>query len=221
MLVPALLALIHILVFVYWLGGDLGAFYSSRFLSAEGVSADRRMLAAKIVGDIDMAPRSALILAFPSGLALAQAKGWVDLGWTSVIAAALVAGFWLVVAWQIHLKHGEQPGWMRPVDMALRWALTIGAACWAIAGLAQIVSLPLFLSVKLLALAACVLLGLAIRSVLKPLPSAMMKLSNPATSAHGEAEIRATLKKARPLVTGIWLLLIGAAFFGLWTPTSL
>lgn len=63
--------LLHVLVFVYWLGGDLGAFYSSRFLTRPGVTPEKRLLAAKIVGDVDMAPRSALILTFPTGLALA------------------------------------------------------------------------------------------------------------------------------------------------------
>ena len=47
----ALFALLHVLVFVYWLGGDLGAFYTSRFLIQPDISADRRLMAAKIVGD--------------------------------------------------------------------------------------------------------------------------------------------------------------------------
>ena len=81
MLDQALFALIHVLVFVYWLGGDLGAFYTSRFLTAPDVSADRRLMAAKIVGDVDMAPRTALILALPSGLLLAPSKGWLAPGW--------------------------------------------------------------------------------------------------------------------------------------------
>ncbi|MEM9841570.1 MAG: hypothetical protein AAF767_02935, partial [Pseudomonadota bacterium] len=95
MIDQALFALIHILVFVYWLGGDLGAFYTSRFLTQPDVSADRRLMAAKIVGDVDMAPRTALILALPTGLVLAQSKGWLDLGWPIVGAILVASLFWL------------------------------------------------------------------------------------------------------------------------------
>jgi succinate-semialdehyde dehydrogenase / glutarate-semialdehyde dehydrogenase len=75
----ALFGLLHILVFVYWLGGDLGAFYASWYVSMPKVSADRRLLASRIVGDVDMAPRTALILALSTGQACQSiARIYVD-----------------------------------------------------------------------------------------------------------------------------------------------
>jgi hypothetical protein len=75
----ALLALLHLLIPVYWLGGDLGAFYSSRFMIDPARTVPERMMALKILNNIDMAPRTTLILAFPTGFTLAVAKGWIDL----------------------------------------------------------------------------------------------------------------------------------------------
>ena len=203
----ALFALLHVLVFVYWLGGDLGAFYTSRFLIQPDISADRRLMAAKVVGDVDMAPRTALIVTLPTGLALAESKGWISLGWPAIVGVCIVA-----------LICGAPEG-LRKLDLAIRWALVLGLGGWAVCGLASVVHLPLFLALKLLAFVGCILLGLFIRGVLKPLGPALMGLTGP-DAAASEASLAQTLNRARPLVTGIWALLITAAFLGLWTPTS-
>lgn len=212
-----LFGLLHLLVFAYWLGGDLGAFYSSRFLILPGVAADRRMLAVKIVNDVDMAPRTALILALPTGLALAESKGWLALGWPVVVGVAAVSAVWLAFAWHIHNAHGQAPETLRRADLAMRWALLIGLSGWAVAGLADVTPLALFLEVKLLILAACIALGLLIRRVLRPLGPALAGLAGPDAVA-AETGLAKTLSRARPLVACIWALLIAAALIGLWTP---
>lgn len=209
----AILTLLHILVLVYWLGGDLGAFYASRFLTAPNVPADRRLFAAKIVNDVDMAPRTALILAFPTGFLLAQASGWIGgsliLGW-----AALGFGLvWLALAWALHINHGAN-GWMKAVDTIIRWAAIVALAGAALAALTGSVALPAFLAVKLLLLAAAIFMGLMIRIVLKPLGPALAGLAGDQAAA-AEASLAKTLKHARPLVMIIWALIVSAAFVGL------
>lgn len=215
----ALFALLHVLVFVYWLGGDLGAFYTSRFLIQPDVSVDRRLMAAKVVNDVDMAPRTALILTLPTGLALAESKAWISFGWTTVIAIGVGSALWLILAWHLHLKHGSAPDAARKLDLAIRWGLVLGLGGWAIGGLTGAVSVPFFIALKLLALVGCILLGLFIRSVLKPLGPALMGLNTP-DGAAAATSLAQTLNRARPLVTGIWALLIFAAFLGVWTPTT-
>jgi hypothetical protein len=215
----ALVTLLHVLVLVYWLGGDLGAFYTSRYLTRPGVPADRRLMAAGIVANVDMAPRTALIAALPTGLALAEVKGWLSLGWPLVGAIAIVAAVWLGIAWRLHLRHGAAGRGLVLFDLGLRILLIAAAVLWAMAGLLGMVALPLFIAIKLLALAACVLLGLAIRRVLKPLGPALAGLGGDDVTT-AEAQLRTTLGRARPLVLCIWGLLLIAAFLGLWTPTS-
>lgn len=213
----ALFTLLHLLVFVYWLGGDLGAFYTSRFLIMPGISADRRLLAARIVGDVDMAPRSALILTLPTGLMLADLRGWLDLSSPVIIGFWILSLSWLALAWTIHGKHGAAPMLLRNADFGLRWLLICGlaaSAAWNIAGPG---GLPLFLSLKLLALAACTALGLYIRAVLRPLGPALAGLSGPEAAA-AELSLATTLNRARPLVTCIWALLITATLLALLKP---
>lgn len=219
MLDQALFTLLHLLVFVYWLGGDLGAFYTSRYLTLPDVSPDRRLMAAKIVGDVDMAPRTALILALPTGLMLAESKGWVSLGWGIVAGIVLASLIWLAIAWKLHLQHAPPPQTLKRIDMAIRWAMVLGLGSWAIAGLAGSIGLPFFIALKLLALVGCILLGLYIRKVLQPLAPALVSLNGP-QPGDAEARLAETLNRARPLVAGIWVLLVIAAVLGLWTPSS-
>lgn len=214
----AVFTLLHLLVFAYWLGGDLGAFYTSRFLIRPGISADRRLMAAKIVGDVDMAPRSALILTLPTGLTLAVAKGWILIG--PIAMAAVWAGSlaWLALAWLIHFQHTDARTIWRQVDTAIRWLMIVGLTAAAVWNLASADGLPLFLSLKLLSLAACIGLGLFIRAVLKPLGPALMGLSGP-DAAAAEARVASMLTSARPLVACIWAFLLAAAILALLKPT--
>jgi hypothetical protein len=212
----ALFSFLHLLVFVYWLGGDLGAFYASHALTTAAVPADHRLFAAKIVGDVDMAPRSALILALPTGLLLADAKGWIDAPLPALLAITALSVAWLFLAWRLHLSHGVNAA-MKGVDSIIRWSLLAGLTATAVAGLAGGLSLPFFLLMKLLLLAGAVALGLAIRQSLKPLGQALagLKGENP---ARAEQDLAAILKRARPMVVAIWLLISSAAILGLATP---
>ncbi len=210
-------AFLHILVFVYWLGGDLGAFYVSRYLIRPGISADKRLFAAKILGDIDMAPRTALILALPTGLTLAAARGWIEAGSMQLAAVWTLSLAWLGLVWAIHLKHGAAPAAWRRADVIIRTSAMLLLASSGIALLINGLNGPVFLGWKLLLLAACIALGLLIRIVLKPLGPALAGLTGPDASA-AEAQLRSTLSTARPLVLAIWALLIAATLAGLAKP---
>jgi len=212
----ALFTFLHILVFVYWLGGDLGAFYASRFLIKPDVPPHNRLFAAKIISDVDMAPRTALILAAPTGLLLAISKGWIALPYSWGWAALALSLLWLALAWHLHVTHGQAKTAFRRLDQLIRWGLVLGLGGGGLIALSK-GGLPLFLAVKCLLLAGAVLIGLAIRSVLRPLGPSLAALPND-TSGIAEASLATTLRRARPLVILIWLLIATAAMMGLWTP---
>ena len=92
---------LHILLFVYWLGGDLGVYYSSRYILKPELAPESRAVAAKIMHGVDLAPRICLILFLPSGVTLMAygplgddffVQGWLLVAmWVAFLA-------WLVVA---------------------------------------------------------------------------------------------------------------------------
>jgi hypothetical protein len=208
----ALLTLLHLLAFAYWLGGDLGVFHASFLLTDEKRAAAGRLAAAKIVADVDLAPRFALLAALPTGLALAAAKGWLALPASLLAVAFLAAALWAVLVWRIHQTPGAAS--LRRVDLALRLAFMTGLAAAGAAGLAGALALPAFIAGKLLILALCVALGLFVRRALAPFGPAYAKLAGGTAGPEEDRAIRAALGRARPLVVAIWFALAAAAFLG-------
>jgi hypothetical protein len=213
----ALLELLHILVLVYWLGGDLGAFVASRIVADPARPPAGRAAAAKILMDVDMAPRMALIFAFPTGFALAVYEGWLMIDTVWIAPAFALALVWAIAAWMVHLKSGPA-GLAKRIDMAIRLAALIGFAGAGAAGLAGLIALPLFIAGKLILLALAVFAGLMIRRMLAPFGPAFGQIAAGQGDEAANAIVRASLSKARTWVFVIWAAVLGAAALGVLHP---
>lgn len=214
----ALITLLHILIPIYWLGGDLGAFYSSGFLTDSKRSVPERMLALKILNDIDMAPRTALILAFPTGFTLAAAKAWIDVS-PLVLGLVWVAGLaWLGLAWMVHLRHGAPNPWYKSVDMLIRYAALAGLVGVGGAVVLGAVDYPLFIGLKMIILGVAIMMGLIVRVLLKPLFPAIITLTTTGPTPESDKAIAAVISKTRPAVLCLWALILTASYLGLATP---
>ena len=211
---PSLWTLLHLLVFAYWLGGDIGVFYASTLLTDEKRDTSGRLAAAKIVADVDLAPRFCLLLTFPTGLALADAKGWLQLPEIWLVVAFIVALSWIWLVWRLHVRHGKPDSFKR-ADTLLRYLFL--AALW-LTGVAGLATIPLFISLKLIVLGFAVLMGLIVRSVLTPFGPAMAALASGNADAATNEAIKAALGRARPAVVAIWIALVIAAWLGITTP---
>jgi len=213
----ALLTLLHILIPVYWLGGDLGAFYGSTFMTDPKRSVAERMMALKILNNIDMAPRTTLILALPTGFALAWAKGWLDVpaAYVALVVVAFLA--WLVLAWIVHLQHGGGAGFKK-LDIAIRYLVLVALAAIGIGGLAGAIAVPFFIALKLCMLACCIALGLVVRKQLVPLFGAIRTMNSTGPTPESDAMIAGVNAKARISVLTIWALVLAASFLGIATP---
>jgi hypothetical protein len=211
------LTLLHVLVPIYWLGGDLGAFYSARFLINPNRSVPERMLALTILNNIDMAPRTTLILAFPTGFTLSIAKGWLALPffWLGPVWVAFLA--WLALAWAVHLKHGPAGAAYKRVDIAVRYIVLAALAAAGLAGIAGVIELPLFIALKLLVLAGCIVIGLVVRVQLVPLFPAIIAMKASGATPENDAIIARVLGRTTPTVQVIWVLVLVACFLGLGT----
>lgn len=214
----AFLTLLHLLIPVYWLGGDLGAFYSSRFLTDRQRTVPERLLALKILNNIDMAPRTALILAFPTGFTLAAVKGWIAIS-TGIILAVWVAGLlWLALAWAVHILHGPAGKTYKKVDIAIRYTVLVALAGSGIAGLIGLIEMPVFIALKLIVLAFCIVLGLVVRRQLVPLIPAIVDLGTNGATPEGDKVIAGVLAVTQPTVMTLWAAVLLASFLGLATP---
>lgn len=212
----ALSTLLHLLVFAYWLGGDIGVFYSSFLLTDPKRAVAGRLAAGKILSDVDLAPRICLLLMAPTGFALASAKGWIALHPALIAALFIGAALWIVAILQLHRRHG--PAWLRTADIGARIAFMLALFGAAGAGVSGVLAMPLFITFKLALLGFCIAMGLLVRASLRGFAPAFAALASQGPSPDTDAAISDALGKARPFVMVIWVALVAAAFLGVATP---
>jgi hypothetical protein len=211
-----LLTLLHVLVFVYWLGADLGAFYAATIVTDPAQPVPARAAAAKVLTGVDMAPRTALIMAFPTGLALAGAKGWIAIGTTTMAAVWVASAIWLAIVWTLHFR--SRADRLRRVDLAVRWSAGIGLIAAVAAAIIWQAAIPLFILSKWLILASAIFCGLGIRAALAPFFPAFAGMLREGANDDRNAAIADAIGRARPIVLLLWFLLLGAAGLGIAKP---
>lgn len=214
----ACLTLLHVFVLVFWVGGDLGAYYASYPVADPNQPPAARRVAARMISNIDMAPRTSLVLALPTGLTLAVAKGWLDLGggWLVVAWAAGLA--WLYVVWAVHLREPKAGSLLTRADLGLRMAAIGGFTLTGAAAVAGLIAVPAFIGLKLILLAAAITFGLIIRRVLPPFAVAFTRVLNDPTDDQAQVTVAGLLVRVRRYVVGIWVTVSLAGLIGIWQP---
>ena len=218
--------LLHILLLTYWLGADLGVFYSSRFVINPQISPDGRATALKIMHFVDLAPRIALILMLPSGITLMAATelgrdifyGWpLALAWVGCLLwlVAMIVSYFRTPAKHADLAHR--------VDTVVRGF--VAAGLFLAAGYAFAVDSPFgvhtnpkWLAGKVAAYAICILGGIMIRVALKSFGPAFGALMSTGSSPEVEAALQGAMRRAMPWVVTIWIMILTAAALGVFKP---
>jgi len=103
---------VHVLMFVYWMGADLGVFTLALALKNPAYSIEQRVLLMRMSLLIDMTPRAAMALIAPVGLHLAESLGLVS------VPDWLTATIWVVAfCWIV----GEIVAFSRYGGVSLSW----------------------------------------------------------------------------------------------------
>ncbi len=212
--------LAHLLLFAYWLGGDIGVFYSATFLRKRELGIEARQTALRILAWIDMIPRYCLVLMLPVGYMLADQVGAVNLrpGWIAI--TWLVALSWLSLVVSVHRFQGTLLGErLRKVDLVWRFFLVPGLIWDAVQGFRGTGHLLTpWLSGKVLAYSLCIVCGIGIRVFGRPMVPALRQIFTTGSTPELEDLVVRTQAKTRPMVLTIWALLVTAAFLGIAKP---
>ncbi|MCE2714922.1 MAG: hypothetical protein LW820_06610 [Acidibacter sp.] len=193
----ALLVLLHLLLFVYWLGADIGVFYSARYVQDTTLTLESRRTALRIMGWVDQLPRYSLVLMLPVGTTLGVATGVIALPGSAALVTWLIGAGWLWFVWAIHHHQGT------PLAERLRSQGPL-VADW--------------ISIKVALFGVLVFCGIMIRMRGKPIGPALRKILSEGSSPELEAELVRGFERTRPFILGIWFLLLVAAFVGLAKP---
>ena len=211
-----LLVWLHLLLFTFWLAGDIGGFLLARHLCkhpAQSLETRRPLLG--MMAALDVGPAIALALMVPSALLLLVVGRW----WPHMPDWLLAGGtglgiVWLALLWEAH-RHPATPRATRAraVKAVLRWGLAgfflaLGALSLRNGGQ----PIPPFLGGKAL-LFGLILVVTSLIDLRRP----TARLSQAASGAT-EAPERAAMDRARLFRLAVPALLLLASYIGVAKP---
>lgn len=213
----------HLLLFVYWLGGDLGTYYASRWVMRGNLGASPRLASARIMLAIDTVPRLCMPLSLATGFNLAVLQDRLIVSPMVVAAIWTVAVGWLTLAWSAHHFREQTNGaHLDRIDRLFRQFVVVGLAIIAFTVLASDAGDGIWVATKLLIFDLAVIAGLAVRRSLASFPRALAELATQAEAAPGTPARRDTslalegsLRRCRVWVALIWLTLLTDAALGI------
>ncbi len=210
----------HIVLFVYWLGADLGVYLASRYVARADLSLAERLRFLELLLKIDIGPRTALILMVPVGSTLALKLGlvpWLD-GWLWLVWVLSLA--WLALAWWC-FAHARDPR-AKPFVQFDTWVRWVVAAVFVSLGMASFARLgPIeagWLAAKFISFGGAVVLGVLLRGVIRDWVIGFGQLRAAATEAAGNQLISSAHRRAARFAHALWLLVALTAFFGVTKP---
>lgn len=215
-----LLKLAHILLFVYWLGADIGVFYSARFVRNATLDTSSRLTALQILAWVDQIPRYCLVLMLPVGYTLAATLGLVRMPAIGYVVLWTISLGWLWMVWAIHHFQGQPLAeQLRRIDLVWRWVLFSGLLWDGYSGLRGTGHIFAdWVSIKFLLLASMLFCGIMIRLRGRALGPALKQILAHGSTPELEATVTGSFAKTRPFVLAIWVLLVVAAWVGIAKP---
>ena len=215
----------HLLLLTFWLGGDLGTYYSSRQVVRSELSVDARRIALKIMAFCDMGPRLCMPLFLASGTLLIVADPYGDKFKLFAIPVVAFTALWVALVLIEHNVAGDKPikALSLKLDYVVRIVVIVGTFA---AGLYTMIvtepfcvqTNPKWLGLKIFLYGGTVLCGVLIRLNLKPFGGGFKSLIIDGSSAAAEKAIGGSMARATPFVYVIWTLVIVIAWLGVAKP---
>jgi hypothetical protein len=211
------LVYIHLLLFVLWLGADVGVFLlGQHFRKREAYTLDQRIALLRLLVLVDMTPRSAWALMVPLSLSVSAMGGWWQVpGWL-IAAGWAIGGVWLWLVWDAH-RHDQTPraARNRRIEGWIRYLL---AAFYLWVGVQSLLMdrpiAPDWLAWKALLFGLIFVAAIMIDVRFKPVGAQLAAVLSQGSSDATEIPLRQTMDRTRVWVWVTYLLLIATSYLG-------
>ncbi len=214
------LVYIHLLLFVFWLGGDLGVFILGQHFRKRSYSLPERLTLLKLLVIVDMGPRTAWALMVPVTLLLLRVGGHWDVPMWLLVGGSLGGLAWCALVWDAH-SHDQTPRAARDrrIEAWFRYALC--GFYLTLGGLSLATGAPLaepWLATKALLFGLIFVAAIGIDIAFKPVGPRLMALVEQGSSDATEIPLRAVMDRTRLFVFAVYALLFVTAWLGVAKP---
>ena len=212
---------IHILLFVYWLGADLGVFLLAKAARRSDLTYDQRVLALRMAMKIDILPRLSFALMFPVGLELSAALGLVEPSLATRIVAWTVSAIWVaIVVGMVRTEGGSRAAALRQANVLLHWALLIVVGAIGVTSVLGRGPFPAgWLGWKILLFALIFFCGIMIDRRFEPVAPAFARLAAEGSRPDIEQAIKSAIDRSIAWVLALYALVVAVAFLGTARPS--
>jgi hypothetical protein len=210
MLAHALLVL-HIAVVGYWLGSEFVINSTYRHVTyAQGMPFPERKRLMQHVMNADQHVRYALVLQAGLGSMLAFFLGYLSGGAPAAVISGIAMVLWLGLVEITHRMAGTPAGErLAAIDRGLRYLAFATLLVGFITGVFQLVSIPLWLAIKLLLFAGVIACGVGIRFALMAFFHVWNEIERDGSTDARESAIRRVYVQATGILVGLWACIAG------------
>jgi len=210
---------LHQLLFVFWLGPDLGRYiWSTRAANTE-LSPTTRITAGQMTRKIELFPKVCISLLLTVGGILTEAVG-ITHPWWQMVGIVLLGPVWLSMVLIGHLRPKTNLGdLINRTDNLFRlfMAAAVLASVTYSWSTGRLDNTP-WVTGKLVLFAAIMLFGLVAKLRLRPFDNALVQIETMGPSKSVDTMMTKSLASARPYIFGIWIALAIAAWLGVAQP---
>jgi len=214
-----LVLFLHQVLFVFWLGPDIGVYmWSTKVVNTELTPA-QRVSAARIMRSIEIIPRCCMSLMLTIGGILTAMMG-IEHPWWQMVGIVLLGPVWLTITLLTFFRTDSNIGaTLYKIDMWFRWLVVVTVVASAGYSMAteRLADFP-WVTGKLLLFAAVVFFGIMMRMRLAPFMAAVNQLETAGPSPEVDSTLQRIVSRARPFMFAAWLALAMAAGLGMVQP---
>ena len=219
--IDSVVLLIHVLFFVFWLGTDIGVFYSSGFVMKADIGLEARSYCLKIMSFLDQVPRVSSIGLAAAGFTLGILRGYFGLDPIWILPIWIIAIIWAgaVLYLYVNEHHPEKIATVKRVDFY--WRIVVIALVLTLAVTSLLgngITDQKWLALKLIVLAAILTCGVMMRLKMRTFGQFFGPMMKGTATPEQIATAQAMMWTAKRYVLCIYALLITAAALGLWKP---
>ncbi len=213
---------LHVLAMVYWLGGEWGVFNTSRYVTDVNLSLDERRRHMETAFRIDILARLGIILLLPLGLHMGYNLGTQPLGGPWITWTWIFFGAWMCLTLAAFYTHKTDLGLrLTRIEEALRYLLI---PALLVPGVLSLFGAGPFVArwyaAKVTLYAILLIMGLALRVVMRHWVTLFRSLDAGASHAAVEGQLAREISRARVLAYFYWIGIATVAFFGVVKPIA-